>query len=307
MQPAVSSSPELMPHAEPDAHSAEGPCRNCEAPMHGPYCAQCGQHAVHADVTLHDLVHDATHEFLHLDGKIVETLKLLVTQPGRLTAEHWRGRRARYVAPIRLYLTLSVLYFLVAAVTDPVEKAVAENRTTFRMTDTPKAVAAAERVSQDSVASTMEAEGARRGGTAGFFFRQAARVQRDRIGFARRMREAIPKIFFVFMPVFAWVVSRVYRRRANYPAHLYFAIHTFSFGFLSAAVAEIVGLVPGASFVAGWALMGAWGWYGVRALREVYGGSLRGTIARAAAISAIGVLAFGLVGVVGAVLVFSTF
>lgn len=275
--------------------------------MHGPYCAQCGQHAVHADVTLHDLVHDATHEFLHLDGKIVETLRLLVTQPGRLTAEHWRGRRARYVAPIRLYLTLSVLYFLVAAVADPVEKAVAENRTAFRVTDAPRSVAAAERVSQDSVASVIEAEGAKRGGTAGFFFHQAARVQRDRVGFARRMRESIPKIFFVFMPVFAWIVARVYRGRANYPAHLYFAIHTFSFGFLSAAVAEIVGLLPGASDVAGWALMGAWAWYGVRALREVYGGTIRGTLARAAAISVIGFLAFGLVGALGSAIVFATF
>lgn len=307
MPPAVSASPALTPHADPHGPAPHGPCRNCDAPMHGPFCAQCGQRAVHDDLTFHDVVHDATHEFLHVDGKIVETLRMLVTQPGRLTAEHWRGRRARYIAPIRLYLTLSVLYFLVSAVADPVEKAVAENRAAFRVADTPKAVAAAERVSQDSVASVIEAEGTKRGGMAGFFFHQAARVQRDRVGFARRMRETIPKIFFVFVPVFAWIVSRVYRRRANYPAHFYFALHTFSFGFLAAGVAEVVGLLPHASMAVGWALVAVWGWYGVRALREVYGGTLRGTIARAAAISLIGFLAFGLVGAVGSAVVFSTF
>src|SRR5687768_9708359 len=186
-------------------------CRNCDAAMHGEYCASCGQRAVHADPTARELAHDAVQELLNVDGKILSTLRLLFTRPGFLTVEHLRGRRARYVAPIRLYLTCSVLYFLVSAVADPVEKAVAESRGNVRVTRAPSAFDAAQRVSEDSVASLLEAQGKDRGGFARTFFGQAARVQRDRLGFARQMRETIPKIFFVFVPLFAWIVSLVYR------------------------------------------------------------------------------------------------
>ena len=66
---------------------------------------------------LHDFAHEATHEFLHLDGKILKTLKLLLFKPGQLTKEFIEGRRARYISPLRIYLTFSVLFFFLMAVT----------------------------------------------------------------------------------------------------------------------------------------------------------------------------------------------
>jgi Protein of unknown function (DUF3667) len=35
---------------------------------------------------MHDLLHDVTHEFLHVDSKIFRTVKLLLLKPGFLTA-----------------------------------------------------------------------------------------------------------------------------------------------------------------------------------------------------------------------------
>jgi uncharacterized membrane protein (DUF485 family) len=52
---------------------------------------------------------------VHVDGKIVRSVWLLVTRPGFLTREQFEGRRARYISPIRLYLIFSVIYFAVAA------------------------------------------------------------------------------------------------------------------------------------------------------------------------------------------------
>ena len=86
-------------------------CLNCGAALDGPFCARCGQKAVHPKPTLHELLHDALEEFLHFDGKIVQTLRTLVTRPGQLTVDVVSGRRARYIAPLRLYLTVSVLFF----------------------------------------------------------------------------------------------------------------------------------------------------------------------------------------------------
>src|SRR5262252_4987894 len=57
------------------------------------------------------LSHEALHEFAHVDGKIIQTVKLLVTKPGRLTTEFLAGRRARFISPVRLYLTCSLIFF----------------------------------------------------------------------------------------------------------------------------------------------------------------------------------------------------
>src|SRR5438874_1271906 len=91
-------------------------CGNCGAALQGSWCSQCGQPYLPPDPTWHALVHDSLHEFLHLDGKIFITARRLFFEPGELTAEHIRGRRARYIGPLRLYLTMSVIFFALSAV-----------------------------------------------------------------------------------------------------------------------------------------------------------------------------------------------
>ena len=90
-------------------------CRNCGAELQGQYCYACGQKVVTSEVSLHELLHEGVHEFVHLDGKIFQTLKLLLFRPGELTAEFLRGRRVRYIPPLRLYLVCSLLFFALAA------------------------------------------------------------------------------------------------------------------------------------------------------------------------------------------------
>src|SRR5258706_9109608 len=89
-------------------------CANCGAPLSGPFCQACGQKAAGRNVSLHDFFHEAFHEFAHVDGKIVQTLRLLLTKPGQLTHEFLEGRRERYVSPLRLYLTCSLIFFALA-------------------------------------------------------------------------------------------------------------------------------------------------------------------------------------------------
>ncbi len=47
------------------------------------------------------------------DSRLWRTLLPLVFKPGYLTAEFIAGRKARYVAPYRLYLIISFILFLV--------------------------------------------------------------------------------------------------------------------------------------------------------------------------------------------------
>ena len=59
----------------------------------------------------HDLVHDAVHEFLHLDGKIFATAHRLFLEPGELTDEHILGRRIRDIGALRRRNYPRFLYF----------------------------------------------------------------------------------------------------------------------------------------------------------------------------------------------------
>ena len=70
-------------------------CRNCSAPLDGPFCARCGQKAAPLNPTLRGLAREAALELLDVDGRIFRTVRLLLTRPGFLTREHLAGRRAR--------------------------------------------------------------------------------------------------------------------------------------------------------------------------------------------------------------------
>src|SRR5262249_8791686 len=91
---------------DPPAH-----CAKCGASLLGRFCSQCGQKVAPLNPTFGEFLHDLFHEIAHVDGKIVTTLRLLLTRPGFLSLEYFEGRRARYVTPIRLYLLLSVVCF----------------------------------------------------------------------------------------------------------------------------------------------------------------------------------------------------
>ena len=87
-------------------------CENCEAPLTGEYCAQCGQHAIDYRRSLARLVVDAADSLLNWDTKFLHTVVVLLVRPWRLTNDFNAGRRVRYVHPLRLYLIASILFFL---------------------------------------------------------------------------------------------------------------------------------------------------------------------------------------------------
>jgi len=97
-------------------HTHEANCLNCGAPLKGPYCAQCGQHA-HVHRTLEAFFHDFAHGVLHFEGKIWRTLPLLVWKPGELTRRYIEGQRASFVSPIALFLFCVFLMFAVVGLT----------------------------------------------------------------------------------------------------------------------------------------------------------------------------------------------
>lgn len=96
-------------------------CPNCAHALAGKFCHECGEEMIES----HDLsvkyffAHHLAHELTHLDGKIFQTFKLLLFRPGYLTAEYFAGRRRRYIKPLRLFLTVCVLFAFVALMQSP--------------------------------------------------------------------------------------------------------------------------------------------------------------------------------------------
>ena len=93
-------------------------CANCHAALAGEYCGVCGQrHEPHVHTVAH-FAGEAFESVSHADSRLWRTLWYLLARPGFLTREFFAGRRVRYLPPFRLYLVISVLFFLVVGLPD---------------------------------------------------------------------------------------------------------------------------------------------------------------------------------------------
>ncbi|TGD76237.1 DUF3667 domain-containing protein [Mangrovimicrobium sediminis] len=89
-------------------------CKNCQTslPTDANYCTKCGQSTKSTRQPFALFVKEALKELLDIDGRLSLTLKTLVTKPGLASYEYDQGMRAKYTPPLRLYLVISVIFFL---------------------------------------------------------------------------------------------------------------------------------------------------------------------------------------------------
>ena len=94
-------------------------CPNCsyDNAQNTAFCAQCGQKNTDYRRPLPPMVGQLIQEAFEVDGRVVQSLKLLFFKPGALTVAFSENRRASFVSPIRLYLFSSLLFFFVLSVT----------------------------------------------------------------------------------------------------------------------------------------------------------------------------------------------
>ena len=263
--------------ALPPETPAEPPrCANCGTPAGDAFCPHCGQEQHDLHRSLRSVFAEALDSLAGWDGKIPTTLWLLVRHPGQLTTEFLAGRRARYLRPLRLYLTLSLVYFVALSFDWSPAR-----RTLNVQMNAP--ADSAEDARADSIAASVRARARdtttleRRVENA--FERRARRFQalpkaeRNR-RFTTTFFGQPPNMVFALVPVFALLLRLAYRRAPLfYAEHLVLALHLHAFAMLALIA---VHYTPG-----GWSLIPflaipchAW-----IALRRVYGGSkLRTTV-----------------------------
>ena len=88
-------------------------CLNCNAIVAGRFCQICGQENLEPDENFWQLCTHFIYDIFHFDGQFFSTLKYLLFRPGFLTKEFFKGKRASYLHPIRMYLFTSALFFLI--------------------------------------------------------------------------------------------------------------------------------------------------------------------------------------------------
>lgn len=90
-------------------------CRNCGAELAGDFCSRCGQREMDLERPIQSLASDLVRDTLDLDGRAATSLKVLMLRPGLLTSDYLAGRRRRYTPPLRMYLVLSVVFFVLVS------------------------------------------------------------------------------------------------------------------------------------------------------------------------------------------------
>jgi len=89
-------------------------CENCGTELRGHFCSNCGQAAIDYRRSFRHVIVDVLDSFLNWDSKFVRTIGLLLWRPGWLTNQFVDGRRVRFLHPLRLYLLVSIVFFLSA-------------------------------------------------------------------------------------------------------------------------------------------------------------------------------------------------
>jgi len=270
------------------AHSvaASNPCLNCGTNVQLTYCPECGQAEIDSDPTFREFLHELAEEFLHWDGKLATTFRLLVTKPGALTNEYLAGRRVRYVSPLRVYLTCSVLLFFVGAIVPQPERTVTKQG---RQVSTRLGVITITEPDSAATIAALDSMAQHRKFASRFWGSHFGAAMRHRSALIADMGAAIPKTMFVLVPLFAALVMLVFRRtRRRFPQHLAFALHVHAYLFLVLTLMLVRRFMP--TMIPAIVVLELVGFaaiivYLVRAMRAVYGVSTTGAIARSALIA----------------------
>ena len=230
-------------------------CPNCYHPNPGEYCPQCGQKQAERRMSVRQLLLEFFDEQFGVNNRLPRTLRLLLFRPGFLTNEYFDGRVQQYIAPVRLYLLTSLVFFALFLMGETNNVSVTREREEFqeqlqrdtalqrriRTGTTPRGPMIGIRLDPTDTANWLENPDVNLGWEP--LNRAADRrlkefaVYGEEEGTRRLVRSVIaqmPKVFFILLPVYAFLLWLFFRRqRKFYVEHFIMGLHLHAFGFLA--------------------------------------------------------------------------
>jgi hypothetical protein len=267
-------------------------CGNCQTPLAGGWCHQCGQPVKGLVRPLSGWVADFFDSVFDYDGRLPRTLVPLLLRPGFLTREYTAGRRVRYVTPVRLFLFLTIALFLAVQLFADFGGSLATDHYRPDTEDAPRIerivswLPEGERqaVLRDALEpppppsgnelhfSGLDADPALQVGWLPDSFnaslrdavrhmtRNMDRINQDPGAFVEQMLGVAPQTLFLMLPVFALLLKLAYVfKRRLYLEHLLVALHSHAFVALALLLIVLLGALATAVAHIGW-LAGSLQW-----------------------------------------------
>jgi hypothetical protein len=202
-------------------------------------------------ISLWELISDAFGDLLEIDSKLWHTLIQLMLRPGRLTHDYLQGRRARYMPPFRMYLVMSLLFFVVAFF-DPREELgiflepVAESEAVIEENATSRnlviSINGDDDEDEDEDEDNCDIEPSDVEELPGFLKRRFTVDRLTRVceavtaddgqALANKVLDKIPTALIILLPFMALVLKALYPlSRRYYVEHLLFFVHFHAFFF----------------------------------------------------------------------------
>ena len=88
-------------------------CFNCGTKLEGPWCHACGQLGEDYHRSAVHLIGETLEGLFHADGRLSKTLPRLLFRPAALTRDYLAGKRAPQVPPLRVFLVVLLIVFVV--------------------------------------------------------------------------------------------------------------------------------------------------------------------------------------------------
>lgn len=232
-------------------------CLNCNYVVENKYCSNCGQENVESKQSFHYLFTHFIEDFTHYDGGFWRTMNALLFKPAFLTKEYMYGRRKKYVPPVKLYIFISFVAFLLPALLPNFSEK--ENTDDFiqinRSDETKEGKDSYWNLGQEDYKSVQEMDSV-----------QATRPESERITgleyyFTKKMviinqrytseeikekgiesfAHNLPKVLFLYLPFFAFTLWLFHgKKRWYYFEHGVFTLHYFSFILLTVACFAVI-------------------------------------------------------------------
>ncbi|MFT5208997.1 MAG: hypothetical protein ACI9CE_000715 [Flavobacterium sp.] len=249
-------------------------CPNCHFELRGQFCAACGQNQKGNDRFFLTLIADAVEDIFTFDSRASKTIVRLIFKPGNLTKEYFRGRRARYVQPLRLYFITSLTFFFFMTVqnvvrnqdldisagdasqqqvSEEIDRALNEAKMNKKNLGEKKEIEESldeflSELNLGLLPETLDQKFEKRFEAQ---IKKAVEVGKENPKeILNKLLDLAPPVIFCLLPIFALLLKIVYINTGRYyTEHLILAVHNQCFIFLILFISGLFGLIPENVFI----------------------------------------------------------
>lgn len=220
-------------------------CLNCNYVVENKYCPNCGQENTETRQSFHYLFSHFIEDLTHYDGSFWKTIKYLLLRPGYLTKEYLQGKRKKFVPPVKLYIFISFVTFLLPSVLPDISifgntkenTVTSKNESSLTKKEEPEKLEISEGMKiknlkeLDSIQNTVNKISYVEYG----FYKNLlkANEEKDKKEFWEKAIESfvhtLPKVLFIYMPIFAFFLWLFHdKKKWYYFDSGVFTLHYFS-------------------------------------------------------------------------------